>query len=106
MTLEDLRDGLAEEYVRRILQRMYEVRKEFDEPIMRISMTGDRSNPDYRLEAVYEDTRAQSTGSYRGKSHREIAVERDGEISWSNDHLTLDQVAGLLGQIRQRPPKP
>lgn len=101
-TLIDLRDGLNEEYVRRVLDRMYEEKKRTGPPSVRIGLNSDPTCPDYCIFAEFEEESApQMMCGYRGKSHREMPGEAFDNFSiWTEASLSLEEVAQLRQYVR------
>jgi hypothetical protein len=131
-TVEDIvgRLNAATEYVRRLSEHMWECRREFGMASVRIGVTGAGRAPNYRIEYIKDGDQLPSIfGVYNGLSHRKVEdlgepapVDPDvlfgdkepdpnaptnpdrflrGE-HWSTRVVSLDEVAVMLGNLRQR----
>jgi hypothetical protein len=113
------------EYVRRVLENMWECKREFGAASVRIGVMGEGRAPNYRIEYLSEWSGPSIFAVYNGLGHTKI--EDLGEINlddffnednsatptkavpdrlvhydhWSSGAITLDEVQTLLGQLRQ-----
>lgn len=104
VTLASLRDGLNEEYVRLLVQRMFEARKDFGEPFVVVCIASDPGSPDYGISAAMDDEGGSTlTGFYRGVTGREMTERQERAAIWSTDAMTLPQVQDeVFAHVRRR----
>ena len=105
-----------EEYVRRILEKMYECRSHRGSASVRIGVTGEGRAPNYRTEYLLDGVR-KVFAVYSGLSHEQR--EDLGELTldnlfgdermpdhalqgehWSTRAMELGEVTALIGEIR------
>src|SRR5271166_1905243 len=108
-TIADVLATLArpEGYVRRMLENMYECKREHGNATARIGITGGGVAPNYRIEFA---PKGGIVGVFDGRSHKRIQwideiAQEDGvpvkEGHWSNRSMTIDEVSTFVGQIRK-----
>lgn len=102
MKLSDLAGHISEEFVRRVLEQMHEMRREFDEPHMRIAPGSSDRSPDYEIMSVHEDKWVMITLGFRGKTHRPMPDEVRQRTIWSGEYMTIPEVAELRQAVRNR----
>jgi hypothetical protein len=130
-TIADVTDKLNKptEYVRRVLENMWDCKRQFGSSLVRIGVLGEGRAPNYRIEYSKEDTNWPSVFVvYYGLSHAKAedlgespsadlsTVLSGGSIkyngpwpnrtlmreNWSSQTMSLDEVADVLGRLRQR----
>ena len=128
-TIADVVERLnaPEEYVRKVLANMYECRRQFGEPIVRIGLLGEGRARNYSIEAAQEAgnwrDRGKLFGAYSGLSHKkrddlgEIDLnawllgqaseepEPDSHLhydNWSSGSFSLEEVSAVLGKLRRK----
>ncbi len=117
-------------YVRGVLEHMWECKRQHGAAPVRIGVTGKGRAPHYRIEYPKNPSAASVFAVYRGLSHKEMddlgklpeitdlldLLDDDGpsklhepspdrilmDDHWSSRVMTLDEVAAVLGQLRQR----
>jgi len=114
-TIADVRATLAkpEGYVRGMLEKMYECKREHGNATARIGITGGGVAPNYRIEFALGENpfgfKVGIVGVFDGRRHKliewidEIAQEDGIQIKdghWSTRSMTVDDVSAFLGQIR------
>jgi hypothetical protein len=120
-TITDVVDELNKpiEYVRQVLEHMWNCRREHGDASVRIGLMGQGRAPNYRIE--YRPNDPTVFAAYNGLGHKEI--EDLGEANllvmlgvvegtnpdrtlrrdhWSSRVMSLDDVSKLLGRLRQR----
>jgi hypothetical protein len=102
-TLRTVASELTEEYVRRVLERMWEHERDLGDTRLFIGLVLQGGFPDYRFLAVMdaETGAAMGCGAYSGKTHREIPDERTWKRPWSDEEMTIKEVGSLLGELRK-----
>ena len=120
------------EYLRRVLEHMYECKREFGTAFVRIGVTGNGRAPNYRIEYSKDSFSQRIFMVYNGISHRQIddlgdlgeyvsdvlddldreprpddvKIERPDRLlqreHWSSRTMQLDDVAIVLGELRKR----
>lgn len=90
----------AEEYVRRILARMFEL--DADAYVLVDMNAG--TPPNYRLEVVMdaETMQAMSFGEFSGKTDKELTPKQSQMARWSDEVLYRPDVQNLIGMVRDR----
>src|SRR6266851_641675 len=117
----------ATEYARKIVEHMWDCRRQFGDPSVRIGVTGEGRAPNYRIEYT-QDTEGRHSvfAVYNGLSHRPVedlgeAVGLDLDVlfgdkepdpdapknpdrvlrgeHWSTRVMRLDEVAAILGNL-------
>ncbi|MET3591828.1 hypothetical protein ABID26_001212 [Mesorhizobium shonense] len=98
----------AEEYVRRIFERMRNGK--FDQ--VRIGVRSCIERPDYILDEFFKDHEDPDPGqpvpmeAYSGKTHRPVSYARwKDSDNWSRAGMTTAEVQKLLGHIRGWTPR-
>jgi hypothetical protein len=109
----------AEEYVRGVYEHMWECKREFGAAMVRIGLMGKGRAPNYRLEYPRGDAETPTLfACYRGKGHRQDDSLYDLTLDtlfgrrprsermtrhehWSSRAMTMEEVATLLGDVRQ-----
>ena len=93
-----------EEYVRVILENLFKCERGHDSCSVRIGITGEGKSPYYRIDFVDKDGTVGLFGSFAGKvAGRGIEIHED---TWSSRSMNKDEVAAILGQIREGKVKP
>jgi hypothetical protein len=111
------------EYLRRVLEHMYECKREFETAFVRIGVTGNGRAPNYRIEYSKDSSGHWTYAVYNGLSHQqiddlgdlgefllapleEIEIKRpDRSLQrehWSSRAMQWDEVAIVLGELRRR----
>ena len=98
--ISDLLDrlGNAGNYVRRVLQTMYEVRRDQGDDItVRIGIVGNGHSPHYRIDRANGETIEAFDGSNgrRFTDYTDFHAEK-----WSVRAMTFEQVKSLRGQLK------
>ena len=94
-----------EEYVRGVLQSMYEYERENGPSVVRIGVLGRGRQPNYCLEPITSVNHGeridgqQNATHFQGSTHRRVSDF--GEENWSQEYMTLQEVSTLLGTIRR-----
>jgi hypothetical protein len=103
-TLRTVASELTEEYVRRVLDRMWKNERIGDGMLVSIGLAHQGGFPDYHFHAFFDpEDPDQGTfcGAYSGKTHREIQFERAMRRPWSAAYMTLKEVSVLMGEFRK-----
>jgi|HubBroStandDraft_6_1064221.scaffolds.fasta_scaffold185527_1 hypothetical protein len=103
-TLRTVASELTEEYVRRVLERMWDYERHVGDIKVSIGLAlHQRGFPDYYFHAVMEIETGERMfcDAYSGKTHREIPEERAWQRPWSDENMTLKEVGSLLGELRK-----
>lgn len=102
MKLSSLVDRVSEEFVRRVLEQMFRLKREFDEPHVRIALHSSEETPDYEIMSVVDDEWVMIKIGFRGKTHREMPDDARMRTMWSESYMTLAEVAELRQIVRQK----
>jgi hypothetical protein len=89
-----------QEYVRVVLDNLVKCGKSHASCSVRLGITGEGKAPYYRIDYVNKDGAAGLYGSFAGKVAGQ-GIETHEE-TWSSRSMSRDEVAALLGQIRQK----
>lgn len=130
-TLEDVVGQLSkpEDYIRRVLENMLRCKKQNNSAYLRLGVLGTGQIPNYRIEYLGKAGKITAGitgkqeakivfGAFNGRNHIEMVGIGDYDIDqlfageerpervlhyghWSEKAMTVEEVQGLLGQIRQ-----
>jgi hypothetical protein len=102
-TLRTVASELTEEYVRRVLERMWDYERHVGDIRVSIDLALQGGFPDYCFRAVMdiETGEGMFCCAYSGKTHREIPDERAWKRPWSHEEMTIKEVGSLLGELRK-----
>ncbi len=108
-TILSLRNELTSDYVRRVLEAMWAAKRAHGAVRLRFRLDNETAGapPDYRIEAL----RDASTGNAvivdarRGSSDRSLGGKAVETASWSETTSTLEEVAQVLGELRNFRPR-
>ena len=103
-TINSIRDGLSIEYVRRVLDAMWECKRDFGNAWLAIRVDDRHHEPDYRTYAVMNELTGKGmvADARSGRTHRIISVKADSTANWSTQRSSLDDVMGLIGELRSK----
>lgn len=88
-----------QEYVRRVLANFYECGVDRDRGRVRMGVCGEGIRPDYKFDAPDISDRVLT---FSGTSHKQVSISIPRMLyeTWSDGLMSLDEVAALLGSLR------
>jgi hypothetical protein len=112
----DVASGLDKpsEYVRHILANLWDCKGKHGNATVRIGVTGVGISPHYRIDYLCElpeiGKMEVNFGAFDGRNHKVIRVIEEASVAkdesvlmkehWSERSNTLDEIAALLGELR------
>jgi hypothetical protein len=101
-TLRSLQAGLSVEYVRRVLEHLWDCERSLGDALVQVSLTSGETQPDYLIQAVMDLETGESTiyAFLNGRTHRELAQKKISDSQWSMTPMTLKEVADMIGEMR------
>ena len=101
-TLLSIREGLTEEYVRRIYAGVTVADKQIGNAQVRIAINDGAQTPSYRIDATDD---ADTEPKYQqqvsnGKTHKAVLPAKAELLLWSSEILVLSQLRQLMGEFR------
>jgi hypothetical protein len=101
-TLLSIREGLTEEYVRRIYAGLTVAQRDIGNAQVRIAINDGDQAPSYRIDASDDAETAPKTQREvsNGKTHKAMLPAKAELLLWSSEILVLSQLRQLMGEIR------
>lgn len=100
-TIADIEKHLSNpaEYVRHVLAKMHDCRRDRAEPSVRILATGDAASPHYRIEYP-SDPLPAIFGAFHGASHKKLVDQAYlVDEHWSRRSMSLTAIQALLSRL-------
>jgi hypothetical protein len=101
-TIRTIAGSVTVEYVRRVLDKMWECERGFGDVQVAIGLVASSVSPNYLIWAVMDlDTGEGVTcGAFNGKTHREMTESKLLQERWSHVHMSLKEVGELIRDMR------
>lgn len=106
-TISSIASGLKDpiEYVRRVLERMYELRRMESDIELRIGIRSGKDHPNYMFATWIEDDDYRQSipiAAYSGRTHKEMKINDETFWKdWSYTASSLEDLKTLLGTLRR-----
>jgi hypothetical protein len=97
-----------EPYVRAVLANLWDCKRQNGDAFVRIEVGSGLGPPDYPTESLADEETGQTmiTGGFSGRTHKPLPDAKVQLLGrWSDDTVSLDEIAGFLGEIRNFNPK-
>jgi len=101
-TLRSFKECISIEYVRRVLAQVENCERELGDAQASVCLNCDTHPPHYRVDAVMDVETGETApwSSFSGRTHRPLSPKQQLTAVWSSEHMTLQEIADLIGEMR------